>query len=130
MEECINSTSLVGNLVRDVKYRKTNNGTSVANATLAVNSHYAERDYVTYINIKAFGSAADNLEHSVKGNPIAVTGRIASESYLTTDDETRYHTFVSVDDASPLKILKQQDTQVGGDLDTDEVFPPDEDLTF
>ena len=130
MEDCINTTSIVGNLVRDVKYRKTNNGVSVANATLAVNSQYAERDYVTYINIKAFGSEADNLQASLKGQPIAATGRIASESYQTTEDETRYHTFISVDDVSPLKILKQQDTQVGGDIDIDEVFPPDEDLAF
>ena len=130
MEDCINTTSIVGNLVRDVKYRKTNNGTSVANATLAVNSTYAERDYVTYINIKAFGSEADNLQASLKGQPISATGRIASESYLTDDDETRYHTFISVNDVSPLKILKQQDTQMGGDIDVDEVFPPDEDLAF
>ena len=128
MEDCINTTSIVGNLVRDVKYRKTNNGISVANATLAVNSVYAEVDYVTYINVKAFGSAADNLQTSLKGQPIAATGRIASESYLTTDDETRYHTFISVDDVSPLKILKQQDTQVGGDIDIDDEIPVDESI--
>ena len=121
MENCINQTSLVGNLVRDVKYRSSKGSTSVANATLAVNTYYGDQDYVTYLNFKAFGEQADAIQAATKGQPLSITGRIASEGYKNEEGENRYHTFIQVTEASTLKVLNPQDTQLGGVPDIEEI---------
>lgn len=97
----LNRVVLVGRLTRDPDLRYTQNGTAVANFTLAVNRPFTnqqgERD-ADFINCVIWRRPAENLANYMKkGSMVGVDGRIQSRTFEGKDGKTVYVTEVVAD---------------------------------
>lgn len=97
----MNTTILIGRLVRDPEMRYTpNTQTAVTNFTLAIdrprqNSGDHEADF---IRITVFGKMAENCNrYLAKGRQVSVHGRIQTGSYKDRDGKAVYTTDVIAD---------------------------------
>ncbi len=83
----MNSVSLIGRWVRDVKLRYTQSGKAVASGTVAVN----EGERVDFIPVVIWDKTAEAVanHHGRKGQQIGITGRLQSRSYTTHDGQKR-----------------------------------------
>lgn len=108
----INNVVLVGRLTRDVELRKTLNGTSCVQFTLAVNRRVQTEGQpdADFIQCVAWGKLADLMETYLhKGSLIGVEGRIQVRQYQTKDGQNRYVTEVI---ASGIQFLEpKKDSQ-------------------
>jgi len=87
-----NSVTIVGNLTRDPEVRYIPNGTSVADAGVAVNRRWKDaegnpREEVDFFDVTVFGKTADALgQYAKKGDPILFHGRLSQDRW--EDKET------------------------------------------
>lgn len=83
----LNKVMLIGNLTRDPELRVTPKGTAICGFSLACNRKYrdesgADREEVTYVDIEAWGKAAENIaKYVVKGRPLFVEGRLRLDQW-------------------------------------------------
>ena len=93
----LNNTILVGRLVRDLEVKETENGSKVAQMTLAVQRSFKNRDgsYDTdFIPCVLWKGIAENTaEYCKKGDLVGIKGRIQTRSY-EQEDELKYITEV------------------------------------
>lgn len=95
----LNRVVLVGNLVRDPQYSKTQSGISLVRFTVACNRTFSKNNEADFISCIAWRQTADFVSQYVKkGNTVALEGRITTGSY---DDQSTgkkvYTTEVTVD---------------------------------
>lgn len=77
----MNNVQLIGNLTKDIELRKTQNGKSVVNFTLAVARTF-NREETDFIQCQAWGKTADILhQYCHKGSKIGLNGSIETGSY-------------------------------------------------
>ena len=89
----MNKVILLGRLTRDPEIRATGEGLQIASYSLAVDRRSAKTDQADFINIKAFGKAAEFVEkHLTKGMKILISGRIQTGSY-TNKEGRKVNTF-------------------------------------
>lgn len=91
----MNSVNLVGRLTRDPEVRYTDNGTSIARFTVAVDRRFKQEGGQTadFISCIAFGKTAEFLEkYFYQGMKIGLTGRIQTGSYTNKDGAKVYTT--------------------------------------
>ncbi len=99
----MNKVMLIGRLTRDPDNRMTtgSNPMSVTRITVAVNRNQKKEDgnqQADFIGCIAFGKTAENIgKYFVKGNRIAIEGRIQTGSYTNRDGNKVYTTDVVVD---------------------------------
>ncbi len=103
----LNRVVLVGRLTRDPDLRYTQNGTAVANFTIAANRPFTnqqgERD-ADFINCVIWRRPAENLANYMKkGSMIGVDGRIQSRTFEGKDGKTVYVTEVVADNVQFLE---------------------------
>ncbi len=92
-----NSTiTIVGNSTREPEVRFTASGLATSSFSVAVNRRIPGRngepssDVVSFFNVVAYGSLAENVNQSVsKGTRIIVTGRIDQRTWDTGNGERR-----------------------------------------
>lgn len=81
-----NNVSLIGRLTKEPELNKTNQGKSIINFTLAVDSYKKDADgnkKAYFIFCTAWNKIAENIaSFTHKGDMIAVSGFIESESYV------------------------------------------------
>lgn len=91
----VNNVVIAGNLTRDPSFRKTTNGTPVANFWIASNRKFKDnngqwRENVCYVGVVAWyrlaESCADNL---AKGSAVLVEGELQSRSLRTEEGRNR-----------------------------------------
>ena len=76
----INSVNLSGNLTKDAELRRTQSGTSVLNASMAVNNRRKDNngewvDNACFVDFVVFGSRAEKLEQYLKkGTKVCIHG--------------------------------------------------------
>lgn len=76
-----NSVKLIGRLSQDIYLDESDNGTTYANFTIAVNRVGQDED-ADFIDCVAFGKTAENLdEYKSKGDIVALNGAIRVNSY-------------------------------------------------
>ena len=81
---------LIGRLCADPELRYTNNGTVVANFTLAVDRRFSKEKQADFINIVAWKAQAENCaKYIAKGAQVAVEGRIQTRKYQDRDGNNR-----------------------------------------
>ena len=107
----LNSTCLVGRLVRDPELRYTPNNQAVATFSLAVNRNFksqnGERE-ADFINCVIWRQQAENLANwAKKGALIGITGRIQTRSYENQQGQRVYVTEVIADNFQLLEFNKQ-----------------------
>ena len=99
-----NKVILMGNLTRDPELKYLPSGTAVANAGLAVNRTYTDRqsgekkEEVCFVDLETFGRTAEIInEYFQKGRPILVEGRLRLQTWETDDGQRRSKHSVFVD---------------------------------
>jgi single-strand DNA-binding protein len=99
-----NKVILMGNLTRDPELKYLPSGTAVANAGLAVNRTYTDRqsgekkEEVCFVDLETFGRTAEIInEYFQKGRPILVEGRLRLQTWETDDGQRRSKHSVMVD---------------------------------
>ncbi|BDD06096.1 single-stranded DNA-binding protein [Aureibacter tunicatorum] len=107
----VNKVILVGNLGRDPEIRHLENGTPVANFTLATSESYTDRNTkerkttTEWHNIVLWRGLAEIAEKYLrKGNSVYIEGKITTRSYQDQQGVTKYIT----------EIVGQNMTMLGG----------------
>jgi len=87
----MNNINLIGRLTRDPEMRKTDDGLSICNFTLAIDDIHSKDDRTDFIRVTVFGSQGDNCERYLrKGFLAGVSGRLRSDQYTDSDGIKRY----------------------------------------
>ena len=95
----LNTVILMGRLTDKPELRKTNTDISLTSFTLAVDG--VKKDAVNWIDCTAWRQTAEFItKYFDKGQMIAVTGHIASETYTGKDGTRKKAITVQVDNAS------------------------------
>ncbi|WP_175990047.1 single-stranded DNA-binding protein [Bacillus sp. Marseille-Q1617] len=97
----INQVTLVGRLTKDPETRKTMEGRSVLNVTVAVNRQFKNQQgqvETDFVMCKIWNKAADNTEkYCRKGSVVGITGRIQTRNYENDQGKRIYVTEVVAD---------------------------------
>lgn len=109
----LNSTCLVGRLVKDAELKYTPSNQAVATFTLAVNRNFksqnGERE-ADFINCVIWRQQAENLANwAKKGALIGITGRIQTRSYENQQGQRVYVTEVVSDNFQLLESRKDRE---------------------
>ncbi len=121
----MNKVILIGRLTRDPEIRVFTNGNTIANFTLAVNRPFKNREGnidTDFIHVQVFGQSVSVVQRfCVKGNQIAVEGRMQVRSYDGQDGIKRFITEVISDRVELLGSKKDNnefDSPVNAYVDT------------
>ncbi len=91
----INNVLIAGNLTNDPIFRKTSNGTSVANFYIASNRKYRDnsgiwRETVCYVGIVAWHKVAEACHEILKrGSSVLIDGELQSRNWKNEDGTSR-----------------------------------------
>ena len=125
----MNQVVLIGRLCADPELRYTNNGTAVANFTLAVDRRFSKEKQADFINIVAWKAQAENCaKYIAKGSQVAVEGRIQTRKYQDRDGNNRTAFEVVANSVQFLSRMRQPGEDVdqvaadmfGGQIDEDD----------
>jgi single-strand DNA-binding protein len=89
------STTIIGNVGRDVESRQTASGSSLSTWSVAVTTKWTDsngekRERVNWYKVTAWGKLADIAAQYVKkGAQIMVVGTVTASSYMGADGEPR-----------------------------------------
>ena len=108
----LNQILLIGNAGRDAELRYTQNGTAVANFSMAVTRRYQSRDEMRedteWFNVAAWDQRAEFVAERVKrGSKIFVDGRLSTREYTAGNGEPRTSLDVN---ANRVLVLTPRDT--------------------
>lgn len=93
----LNKAILIGRITKDLELKRSGNGNSYINFTLAVNG--SKKEDVNFITCKAFNKKAETMVNYLgKGSLIAVEGSIVTGSYKNMQGQKVYTTDVFVND--------------------------------
>ena len=105
MARSLNKVMLIGNLGKDPEVRHLENGTAVANFSIATTESYKDRNTGEVIsntdwhNIVVWRKLAEIVEKYLKkGNKVYVEGKLRTRSWQDKEGATRYTTEVVVDE--------------------------------
>lgn len=89
----MNQVVLVGRLVRDVELKHVNDQHHVLNNVLAISRKHRDKNgemQTDFIPIVAWGALAEILnKHCQKGQRIAISGKLQSRQYTTSENQSR-----------------------------------------
>ena len=109
----MNKVHLIGNLTRDVDLKYTNNKIAVANYTIAVNTGYGDFQETNFINITTWGKAGEFVsKHFLKGQSIAVTGRLKNKNYKDKNGVNHYSMEVVTEEIEFVGSKKVQEKEL------------------
>jgi len=124
----MNSFNAVGRLTKDPELRVTQSGKSVTNFNIAVNRSFS--DDADFFNGVAWGKLAENVaNYTVKGQRIAVTGRLQSRTYEDRNGDRKYVVEIVANeieflskpsDSKGKKPKKETDYSEQSDIDLDQ----------
>ncbi len=96
----LNKCAFIGNLGRDPELRKTNNGTSIATFSIAINEKWTDssgnkQERTEWVNITMWKKLADlAVKFLTKGSQVYVEGSLKTESWDDKDGSKKYRTYV------------------------------------
>ena len=98
----MNKVILTGRFTRDPEIKYTNDGTSIARFSIAVNRRFVKEgsdQKADFLNCIAFGRSAEFIEkYFSKGMKADLSGRMQTGSYTNRDGQKVYTTDVVVDE--------------------------------
>ena len=116
----VNKVILIGNLGKDPELRKTQNGDSVADFSLATTERFGGRDggnmqeKTEWHKIVCWGKTAENVaKYLKKGRSVYVEGRLQTREWMGNDNVKRYSTEIVANTIQFLGAPEQ--SQRGGD---------------
>jgi len=121
----INKVMLIGRLGADPEVKKTKNGDSFCNLSLATNKKIKDNEKTTWHKIVVFDPRiADNMgKYAKTGTLLYVEGEIETRSYKDANDNQRYVTEIIVPRYSGVirmvgsKSESKSSDNAGGDFD-------------
>ena len=131
----MNSVVLVGRLTKDVEVRYTEKELPVSNFMIAVKKDYknADGEYESdFINCVSFGNISEYLnKYAIKGNLIAVSGRLQTRVYEDKEGNKRHIAEVFVHKTTILSNNKKESEFDNLNIKTDFSLPiNEEDMPF
>ena len=123
----VNKAILIGRLGGDPEVRYTQNGTAVANFTLATNERWKDKDgqqqeQTEWHRIVAFARLGEICgEYLSKGSLVYIEGRIQTRQWEDKDGNKRYTTEIV---AREMKMLDSRGQQSGGGYEDPPVPEP------
>lgn len=109
-----NNVSVGGNITRDIEFKTTPNGTSVANVGLAVNDRIKKGEEwvedTCFVDITVFGKLAERVSNQLKkGDSVIFTGRLKQDKWVDkATGQNRYKLYVIANEASFVKWGKDR----------------------
>ena len=133
----LNKSILIGRLTKNPEIKSLPNGVSCTTFTIAVDRSFTnqqgERE-ADFLPICTWRGLADNCgKHLAKGRLVAVSGRIQTRTYETSDGTKRYITEIVADEVQFLERAKEQPQDQAPPIDKPEFVPmdgSDSDLPF
>lgn len=123
----INSTILVGRLVRNIEVRFTKDEKAVGNFTLAINRRFKNQngEYETdFIDCVIFGKQAETMaQYTKKGDLIGVEGSIQKRTYEDKEKNKHYITEIMVEKITFLQTNKKGETTQTATQETQQSDP-------
>ena len=113
-----NKVFLLGRLARDPEIRYTQNGSAIANMTVATDESFTGSDgnkveRTEWHRVTVFGKAAENCGNYLgKGSLVHVEGSLQTRKWQDKNGENRYATEVVVDDA--MFVDSRNESPAGG----------------
>lgn len=105
----INNVTLTGRLGGDPEIRSLQDGTSVANFSLAVNVYERGENNTMWVKCTVFGNKADVAEKYLnKGAMITVNGRLREENYVNKNGDNVTNIGIIVYDFTLPPQLKEE----------------------
>ena len=101
------STTIIGNLTRDVELRFTTGGQAIGSFGVAVtrkwkNNQGEQQEQTSFFDVTAFGTLGENAAASLtKGARVIVTGRLETREYEAKDGSKRTATQIVADGLGP-----------------------------
>ncbi len=126
----INNVIIAGNLTCDPSFRKTTNGTPVANFFIASNRKFKDnsgqwRENVCYVGVVAWYKLAESCYENLKrGSAIIVDGELQSRNWRNNDGTS--HNVVEIK-ARRIQFLNRKNHSGEGDDENDDYQNNDED---
>ena len=124
----INSMVLQGRMVADPELKDTNSGTKVVNFRVAWSEKFKERENRLFLECKAFSGLAEHIcKYFVKGQEIAVEGKLNTEEWKSQDGQNRSKVVLMVSGAhfcgkkQEGSTAPAQDPSGGTAVETDEL---------
>jgi single-strand DNA-binding protein len=103
-----NTTTITGNLTREVEIRYTKEGQATTHLGVAVNRRWQDRstqewqEAVSFFDVICWRDLAENVALSLsKGMRIVVTGRLEQRSWENEEGELRSKVEITADDIGP-----------------------------
>lgn len=94
----MNNINIIGRLTKDPELRKTEDGKSICNFSVAIDDTHAKESRADFIRCTVFGVQGENCEKYLqKGFLAGVSGRLRSDSYKDSEGVTRYPVSVIAD---------------------------------
>lgn len=116
----LNTSTLVGRVVRDIQLRYTPANKAVVNTTIAVKKNYKSANGETesdFIPIVIWGKSAENFANwATKGTLISMSGALGSRNYDNADGQKVYVIELIVDSWSVLEskeVINARRTSTG-----------------
>lgn len=113
----VNKVILVGNLGKDPEVRYLENGTAVANFTIATSESYKDKNtgervtQTEWHNVVVWRGLAEVAEKYLKkGNQVYVEGKLKTRSWEDKDGNTRYTTEIVGDNMTMLGKREDSNT--------------------
>ncbi len=91
-----NSVQLIGHIGKDIELKSFDNGNQLAKLIVATNEYYKDANgekvqETQWHNIAAWGKLAEVMSSTlVKGNEVAIQGKLVYRSYEDKEGVTRY----------------------------------------
>jgi len=134
----VNTVLIAGNLTRDPSFRRTTNGTPVANFWIASNRKFKDntgqwRESVCYVGVVAWYKLAETCAENLhRGSAVMIEGELQSRSLRSDDGRNRNIVEIK---ARRVQFLNKRDESEGDDfhshhnVENDETEPDDEEET-
>lgn len=123
-----NCCIFVGHVGRDPKIRYIQDGTAVANFSLAVNRYVKKEKQTTWVPIVAWGSLAEVCESYVrKGDPLYVRGSLQIRSWEDKEGNQKERAEIRAD---VIQLLKKKEDTNYTSKDVDFESCDDDDIPF
>lgn len=106
----MNKVILTGRIANDLELKATTTGKSICEFRLATNRPVVRdgEKVADFINCRVWNKSAENLvKYQIKGNLIAVIGRMQVDRYEDKEGNTRYSNYVLVEDLEYLERKKE-----------------------
>jgi single-strand DNA-binding protein len=127
----INNVLIAGNLTCDPSFRKTTNGTPVANFFIASNRKFKDnngqwRENVCYVGVVAWYKLAESCyENLKKGSAVIIDGELQSRSWRNDDGTSRNVVEIK---ARRIQFLNRKDATIDDDDIAEDLNDKDYDL--